>query len=669
MVDLDCMESAKPPPANDGDNENLVEPMSSSNVEERKQLCRLCLLDEHTSEKVVNIFDEFQIDEQGNKTKGLEDILYDLFQIKYDRSCSFLPHVICQRCWEMVKAFDNFRKIVKHSEELLQKRLELMKSNAFLEDFDDKRPGLNGNPGVFVPDDDCEIQEINPDEEFESSDDDFSMESDSDTEEINLPAKEIDVFTPKPTQAPAVKNTTVSKPPTVTEPIQTKDVSSVLSEHKGLEFTITNTYLCQYCDMAFTTQSESLEHEASHDKVMPYICNFCPKAYNNRQAMIMHIKELHDPEKPYICALCRKGFCRRSDLKKHTIVHTGVRPFACPLCSKSFSRNTNLHKHMRIHSSIKPYVCQQCPRSFSTGTELLKHARTHSEIKSFKCSKCPAAYARKDKLQIHEQSHQRKELEALQNQNRIAGSFPMMQNQETLEMTQPINPYLNQELNSVEQQHLMMQNVNFAQRPVFPQLPVTIPSVMNTPQPPAPKPQATKSHPRIHPCDICGKSFTRERDLHRHQALHLDTLFTCKQCGLGFSRREKLARHELEQHGPQYPCDICRITFHKKDELDMHLKMHELQQNAAISAQQAILNAAGVVHGPTMEISQMHHVVSQRPIAPSSAAAAVPPMAPVVSLPPPQRPSAADMSFYSQMVPTMNLGFYSETRPEDRNGI
>lgn len=589
-------------------------------------------------------------------------------QFQYDRNCRSLPHKICERCLEMVHAFSSFRQIVQQSEEKLQKRLDLIQSNSFLNDFEDKRPGLNGNPGIFEPEDDCIIEKINPDQEFESSEDDFSMESDSETEEQpkQLQSDKESLIQKPP--SPLNKNQPTQKIPITNDVPLSKEASGILSEHKKLEFTITNTYLCQYCDMAFTTQPECLEHESGHDCNMPYACNFCLQHFTNRQALIGHIKELHDPEKPYICALCSKGFCRRSDLKKHTIVHTGVRPFSCPLCTKSFSRNTNLYKHMRIHSSIKPYVCQQCPRSFTTGTELLRHARTHSEIKNFKCSKCPASYARKDKLQTHEQTHHRKESEVPMNQHpRGLGNF---QPEELLEnIPLPMNPFIQSELNQLkpvdEQQRLLYANANYPHQPVFPQLPASIPSIMNNPQPPPlqkSQAPAKSSHPRIHNCDICAKSFTRERDLQRHQALHLDTLFTCKLCGLGFSRREKLARHELEHHGPQYPCDICRITFHKKDELDMHLKMHELQQNAALSAHQAVLNAAGVVHAPAIELPQMNLV------APSLSAVPIPAM-PVVPLPPPQRPSAADMSFYSQMVPTMNLGFYSETRPEDRNGI
>lgn len=79
MVDLDCAESTKPPPAGANNMDVSEEPLASK---DGKQLCRLCLLDEDTSEKVFDIFEDVQMDEKGNKIKGLADVLYELFQIK-----------------------------------------------------------------------------------------------------------------------------------------------------------------------------------------------------------------------------------------------------------------------------------------------------------------------------------------------------------------------------------------------------------------------------------------------------------------------------------------------------------------------------------------------------------------------------------------------------------
>ncbi|TMW42741.1 hypothetical protein DOY81_012178 [Sarcophaga bullata] len=589
MVDLNCTPCAKPPPAT---TEEMTQPLSNP----VKQLCRLCLReDDAEPDKVVDIFQEPDEDTKVKKLKLLK--------------ISFMSYSVLR---------------------IVTEALKLLQSNTFLADDEENRPGLNGNPGNLYPIEDCEIQEVNPEQDFESSEDDFSMESDSEPEDVvTQPVKVTDSNAassiPKTLKAAVVKKAPAYVSPSNAnvnlEPAKMNDnniakelaPNNVLMEHSNLEFTIKNTYTCQYCDMAFTTQNDCTEHESRHDPMAPFLCNFCHMRCGSRQTLIGHIKEAHDPERPYICVLCSKGFCRRSDLKKHSIVHTGIRPFVCPICAKSFSRNTNLTKHMRIHSSIKPYVCQQCPRSFTTGIELSRHGRTHSEARNFKCAKCPATYARKDKLHLHEQSHYRKETEFFLNANKPPQAIlqnqavmpPTTENMDSSAMLS--NPEINQS-KSTEQSS-------------FPQ---------NKPTPPA-----KSSHGRVHSCDICNKTFTRERDLQRHQALHLDTLFTCKQCGLGFSRREKLARHELEQHGPH-----------------------------ALSAHQAVLNAAGVAH-PSMELNQIphHHSVSQALQQPQP-----PSLPPAVSMAV-QRPSAADMSFYSNMVPTMNLGFYSETRPEDRNGI
>lgn len=122
-------------------------------------------------------------------------------------------------------------------------------------------------------------------------------------------------------------------------------------------------HMCKYCDVAFAMHNACHVHETQdHDLLAPYACQFCEFKTANRNILITHIKDVHGIDRPYICIQCNKGFHRRSDLKKHTFVHSGVRPFACQVCGKSFSRNTNLTKHLRIHSGFKPHICNTCPR-------------------------------------------------------------------------------------------------------------------------------------------------------------------------------------------------------------------------------------------------------------------------------------------------------------------
>ncbi|XP_054743942.1 endothelial zinc finger protein induced by tumor necrosis factor alpha [Anastrepha obliqua] len=679
------------------DLETVVAPAEASAMNSATGLCRLCLRHDKT---IVNIFEEelepaaenAPLPEGAAKKMPMVERLFDLLGVKFQHSAS-LPSCICQRCFAMIEAFTNFRENVQRCETELQRWLE---HNKKIVDSDDQRAGLNGNPGEFEPEVDCIITEVDPNQDYESSEDEFSMESDSETEEQLTSATHTMQTTPNAGSKLSQQQTneftdalTASIPITTGEtqkfdtslPVPETTPSGTPMPGSGDSFVtgeivIKNTYLCQYCDMAFTTQSECQEHESQHDSAAPYVCSFCSQRTSSRQNLIYHIKELHDPERPYVCAFCKKGFCRRSDLKKHTIVHTGVRPFSCPVCAKSFSRNTNLTKHIRIHSSVKPHVCTRCPRSFSSASELMRHIRSHTNSKPFQCSRCPSTFARKDKLHLHERTHLRRDSEFLLNQSNSTPPSGNNKSEEggggvigqTENIVVALNPYGEPE--STQPPHANMSSpqdqyrqhsilaAQLQQRPVMP-------------KPPPHKP----SHPRNFTCTICQKSFTRERDLQRHQALHLDTLFTCKQCGIGFNRREKLARHELEFHAPQYPCDVCRIQFSKRDEYERHMKMHELQQNAVLATQAAISATSGIGGAPASNILGLAggpNTAGAINLVTNASGVCPPP--PPVPLPKDMsvsqhRPSAADMSFYSQLVPTMNLGFYSETRPEDRNGI
>lgn len=534
--------------------------LTEENVQE---LCRLCL---KSDDFVVDIFHGFQ----GKSEKHpLADRIYELYAIKVEESDG-LPKTICHRCLYLTESFSSFRLNVRHCELQLKKFWESLNKTFENQDStlikDEKLKthyeGLNGFNG-FVPDQNCKITIVDPNQECESSDDCFSME-DSDTDFPSPTKNEINGL--------LSKNENINDLPSNSENL----TSSSQQNYNEITNESKNTFLCQYCDMAFTTQMNCDEHESRHDAANPFICNFCPFRTVNRQVLIQHIKESHDNERPFVCTLCNKGFCRRSDLKKHTIVHTGVRPFSCPVCSKSFSRNTNLTKHMRIHSGIKPHVCQKCPRSFTTYADLIRHQRAHNEIKPHKCTKCPSSFTRKDKLQKHYLSHLRKESKLGVYDKECSKS-----NQEVSAQVQnrkyDTNNIIFATVGDDNQLSGMTQMPNlFGNSLLAAQLQKPQAKMRNQP---GNVPDEYKSNVKVNICNICFRTFTRKREFQRHQALHLDCLYKCKQCDKNFNRRDKLLRHERIHHAEQYNCNQCNMSYSKLEALQMHVKVHDLQNN------------------------------------------------------------------------------------------
>lgn len=56
----------------------------------------------------------------------------------------------------------------------------------------------------------------------------------------------------------------------------------------------------------------------------------------------------------YRCDSCSYSTDRRSDLIKHSSVHTNIRPYSCVYCDKCFKQSSHLRQHVkRIHKRIQ----------------------------------------------------------------------------------------------------------------------------------------------------------------------------------------------------------------------------------------------------------------------------------------------------------------------------
>ena len=72
------------------------------------------------------------------------------------------------------------------------------------------------------------------------------------------------------------------------------------------------------------------------------------------------------------CNECDITFKKRSRLREHSIIHTGLKPFKCDQCNKAYNSQSNLRKHKTIHENHE-LACPQCKKIFSAGFKLKQH--------------------------------------------------------------------------------------------------------------------------------------------------------------------------------------------------------------------------------------------------------------------------------------------------------
>ncbi|CAL4101075.1 unnamed protein product [Meganyctiphanes norvegica] len=272
-------------------------------------------------------------------------------------------------------------------------------------------------------------------------------------------------------------------------------------------------YHCNQCEKCFARKSQLVNHHRLHTGEKPYQCSHCDKYFSHSSGLVVH-ERTHTGEKPYQCTHCDKCFTDKGSLVKHQRTHTGEKPYQCSHCDKCFTQKPDMLRHQRIHTGEKPYQCSDCDKSFTCKTQLVEHRKVHIKGKPHQCSMCEKCFAHKSQLVKHcdrmhtgEKNHQCSQCDQWFAEKWQITKHQLSHNIDTKE----------KKIQSSHSDERLVQIADIVEPP--------------------------------HQCSHCGKRFTCEKKLAKHQKKHTEDLYGhYEKC---FSKDSRLYRSWARAHAAE----------------------------------------------------------------------------------------------------------------------
>ncbi|XP_050516850.1 zinc finger protein 836-like [Diabrotica virgifera virgifera] len=183
-----------------------------------------------------------------------------------------------------------------------------------------------------------------------------------------------------------------------------------IREHEGIK-----KYKCPICKKQFTTIRPAYEHQYLHNNEKPFDCDICGKKFKTSRTVKSHKSMVHyellngQKYEKYDCKICNKHYVHYSGLAHHNFRHhkelCKQKPALCETCGMDFSCKSELKKHSFVHSKDKPYACDQCPKKFPRVTRLKEHQLVHTREKRYTCGDCGKKFAHSSSFRNHLKLH------------------------------------------------------------------------------------------------------------------------------------------------------------------------------------------------------------------------------------------------------------------------
>ena len=293
---------------------------------------------------------------------------------------------------------------------------------------------------------------------------------------------------------------------------------------------------CYVCSTLFFYEDMLREHLSIHDVGKIFNHNFenedekagskpdlkcyqCSTVFNTRPELIRHIESVHYKE--YIdCDDCDETFSREDSFKDH-----------------------KRYQHSKSRDSVKTWKCLKCGEIFTMKKNLTRHEREvcpmhDAKIYVMGCDFCEATFIRSSDLKRHRINRSTK------------FSCNLCENMFCSKKTF---------LAHKEKVHGGVSHVGEPGK-------VTI---------------DIGHEAKLFCCDLCGKSFGKEKTLFLHRSTHTDEKgYECCDCGTKFSAATNLRRHKKEavfaDGSPKNCCSLCEQVFCTGKLLSSHIiSMHE----------------------------------------------------------------------------------------------